>query len=167
MSDVGHAGLVRGSGWRVGTLVAGVLAVSLGLLLLWPDGEAVRQVILRIYLFGLHRGVPPRIGPEVYATFLNVVAFVPVAWLGVAVLHRRPTTVVLVLVALSALAELVQASPWLGRVPSLLDVVCNAAGAVLGALLGSRRPGVADEYDDTGVDEPGDEGLHPGTDRRD
>ena len=144
----------------------GVLAVALGLLLLWPDGEAVRQVVLRIYLFGLHRGVSARIGPEVYATVLNVLAFVPIAWLGVAVLHRRPTTVVLVLVALSALAELVQATPWLGRQPSLLDVLCNATGAVVGALLGSRRGGVPDEHDDTGLDEPGDERLHPGPHRR-
>ena len=148
-------------------LVAGVLAVALGLLLLWPDGEAVRQVVLRIYLFGLHRGVSPRIGPEVYAAVLNVVVFVPLAWLGVAVLRRRPRTVVLVLVAVSVVAELVQASPWLGRVPSLLDVVCNAAGAVLGAALGSRRLGVPDEHDDTRLEEPGDEGLHPGAHRRD
>ena len=148
-------------------MAAGVLAVALGLLLLWPDGEVVRQVILRIYLFGLHRGVPPPVGPEVYATVLNVVAFVPVAWLGVVVLRRRPATVVLVLVALSALAELVQASPWLGRNPSLLDVACNAAGAVIGALLGSRRRGAPDEHDDPGLGEPRDERLHPGPHRRD
>ena len=166
MNGVGDAGAVSGSGWRVWPVVAGVLGVALAVLLLWPDGEAVRQVILRIYLFGLERGVPSRIGPEVYATVLNVLAFVPVAWLGVAVLHRRPTTVVLVLVALSALAELVQVSPWLGRDPSLLDVACNAAGAVVGAVLGSRGRGAPDELDDTGLDEPGDERLDPGPHRR-
>lgn len=151
------------AGSAAATVLAVVLAVGLGALLLWPDGEAVRRLLLDVYLFGLRRGVSPRIGPEVYAAALNVLAFVPLGWIGVASWRRRAGTVAAVLVALSVGAELAQATPWLGRDPNVLDVVCNAAGAVAGVLLasvGGRR-----HDHDTGIHEPCDEPLHPGPDR--
>ena len=158
---------MSGRGGRVGSVAAVVLAlalaVGLGTLLLWPDGEAVRRLLLDLYLFGLRRGVSPRIGPEVYAAALNVLAFVPLGWIGVVVLRRRAVTVATVLTALSVGAELAQATPWLGRDPNVLDVVCNAAGAVMGVLLASVGRGRHD--DDAGIHEPRDEPLHPGPDR--
>ena len=47
-------------------------------------------------------------------------------------LRWPPVRVVLALVAFSAAVELVQALPAVARDPSLLDVGCNALGAVLG-----------------------------------
>jgi glycopeptide antibiotics resistance protein len=112
-------------------------AMGLAVLLLWPNGEAVRQLILRIYLFGLDRGVPPRVGPEFYAGVLNVLVFVPIGWAGVALLRRRALTVTLTILALSATVELVQALPMLERQPSTVDVACNSLGGMIGAFLGS------------------------------
>jgi glycopeptide antibiotics resistance protein len=127
---------VKALGWVVRS-VAVVGAVGLAALLLWPDGEAVRQLILRIYLFGLHRGVPARFGPEFYAAVLNVLVFIPIAWAGVVLLGRRALVVALAIFALSAIVELVQALPLLWRHPSLMDVVCNSLGGMIGAFLGS------------------------------
>lgn len=137
---------------RVGTALAVVLTALLGLLLLWPDGELVRQALLRIYLFFLHRGVPPSVTPEVWENALNVVVFVPVAALAVVALRRRPLHVVAFLVLASVAVELVQSL--LARDPSLVDVLCNSTGAVLGAGLGSalRRHARTDEV----VEEAGD-----------
>ena len=144
--------------------VSAVLAVAVAGLLLWPDGEAVRRLLLDLYLFGLRHGVPGRIGPEVYAAALNVLVFVPLGFIGVALLRRRPVTVSLFLLALSATVELAQALPVLGRVPSVLDVACNAAGGLVGALLASVVVGRGGEDEDAGLDEPGDERLHSGPD---
>ena len=146
-------------------MVSALLLVALAGLLLWPDGEALRRLLLDVYLFGLRHGVPGWIGPEVYAAALNVLVFVPLGWVGVAVLRRRPATVALGLLVLSATVELAQALPVLGRVPSLLDVACNAAGGLVGALLASVV-GRGDEDEDAGIDEPGDERLHSGPDGR-
>lgn len=123
---------------RPGTGVAVVLAVLLVPVLLWPDGEAVRRVVVDGYVVLLERGMPPAVRPEHYAAVLNVLAFVPLGWLGVAALRRRVATTVLVLAGASALVELVQLLPVLDREASLLDVACNTAGAALGALAASR-----------------------------
>jgi len=147
----------------VGTALVVLVGGALLLLLLWPDGESVRQLLLRLYLFGLHHGVPGSVNPDVYATVLNVVVFVPPGWLGVVLLRRRVLTVWLSLLAASAAVELVQALPWLGREASLLDVACNGAGALLGAVLGSatvRRRRRDD--DDARVGQPADERQDPG-----
>jgi glycopeptide antibiotics resistance protein len=157
---------VKDGGRRAGTVLAVLLVVAVGALLLWPNGEGVRRLLLDVYLFGLERGVPARVGPEVYATLLNVMAFVPLGWLGVAALHRRVPVVAATLLGASVVVELVQALPVMGRDPSVVDVACNAVGGLLGALLASavlaRRP----EHDDPGVDQAGDEPLDPGPDVR-
>jgi glycopeptide antibiotics resistance protein len=160
---------VPDGGGRHRTVVRGLALLAtatLALLLLWPDGEAVRQVLLRVYLFGLARGVPPRIGPEVYATVLNVIVFVPLGWIGVDLLRRRASTVALSLLALSVGVELVQALPALGRAPSLLDVACNAAGGLIGALLGSVVVRRRHQGQHTGVHETTDERHDGGLDGR-
>lgn len=154
---------VRG---RASVAVSAVLAAALAGLLLWPDGEAVRRVLLDVYLFGLRNGVPPRVGPEVYAAALNVLVFVPLGWIGVVLLRRGVLAVALGLLVVSATVELVQALPALGRVPSVLDVACNAVGGLVGAGLASVAVGRGPEDEDAGLDEPGDERLHPGPDDR-
>ncbi|MGG5259342.1 VanZ family protein [Phycicoccus avicenniae] len=137
---------------RAGTVLAVVLTALLALLLLWPQGDVVQRALLDIYLFFLHRGVPTWVTPEVWANALNVVVFVPVAALGVLLLRRRPLHVAGVLVLASAGVELVQFL--LDREPSVLDVLCNGAGAFIGAGLGSllRR----DARPEQAVEEAGD-----------
>jgi VanZ family protein len=151
---------------RAGTVVAAVLAVLLGALVLWPDGERVRRLVLDVYLFFLQRGVPPSVTPEHYAAALNVLAFVPLGWLGVA-LGRRPRTVVLALAAASGLVETLQLLPFLHRDASLLDVACNTAGAAVGALAASAVVGRGGRrLEDAGGEESLDESLDAGRDDR-
>jgi glycopeptide antibiotics resistance protein len=157
-------------GRRVAIGLAAGLAAGLAVVLLWPDGEAVRQAVLRVYVFFLHRGMPASVTPDVYAVVLNVVAFVPLGWVGVVLLRWSVPRVVLVLVALSAAVELLQALPGVGRDPSLLDVACNSLGAVIGALTASlvrrRRDGrLAAVADQARVDQSGDERRDVGGDR--
>ncbi len=139
---------------RPGTGVAVVLAVLLVPVLLWPDGEAVRRVVVDGYVLLLERGMPQQIRPEHYAALLNVLAFVPLGWLGVAALRVRVLTAVLVLAGLSGAVELVQLLPVMERQASLLDVACNTAGAAVGAFVASRVR--QDAGRDEVVDEPRD-----------
>ncbi len=147
---------------RVGTVVAAVVAVALGGVLLWPDGWAVNRLVVRIYVFFLDLGVPRAVTPDDYATALNVLAFVPLGWLGVSALRRSPVLVVAVLAAASALVETAQLWPGLGRQASLADLACNTAGAAVGAVLASAL--VHD--DDAGRDEAVDEAADPRADDR-
>lgn len=159
-----RSGATRAGASRAATFLAVVLAVLLGGLVLWPDGEQVRRLLLDVYLVGLHAGMPRVVTPEWYASTLNVLAVVPLGWLGVVALRRRPAVVVGALAAASVSVELLQATPLLHRDPSLADVLCNTAGAVVGALLGSalvRRAARRGVDEHAGGDEAGDEGAHP------
>ena len=151
----------RGREHRVAPVLAVVLAVLLVVALLWPDGWVLNRAVVRVYVFFLQRGMPQRITPEDYAVVLNVAVFVPLGWIGVALLRWPPVRVALALTAVSAAVELAQALPVVGRDPSLLDVACNALGAVVGVLAASvvgRRGHGGDGADDqAGVDQPGDE----------
>ena len=71
---------------RAGTVVAALLALLLGALVLWPDGERVRRLVLDVYLFFLDHGVPPSVTPEHYAAALNILAFVPLGLVAVKML---------------------------------------------------------------------------------
>ncbi|WP_392544990.1 VanZ family protein [Oryzobacter telluris] len=126
----------RAGGW----VAAGVTAViGLGVLavLLWPDGYAVNRAIVAVYVVFQRLGVPGSVTPEVYAAVLNVLAFVPLGWLGVVALRRRPSAVFAALVLMSVGVEAVQALPGLARDPSVVDVVLNGLGAALGVGLGT------------------------------
>lgn len=128
------------------TALAAVLAAALLAVLLWPEGWSLNRAVVAVYVFFLNLGVPAWVTPEAYAVVLNVLAFVPLGWLGVALLRRRPLAVVVVLAILSVAVELVQTLPGLSRDPSAVDVVLNTTGAVLGAGLGRltrRRAGNA------------------------
>ncbi len=153
---------------RLTTTLAVVLAVGLGLVLLWPDGWVVNRLVVDVYVFFLARGMPQAVTPEHYAAALNVLAFVPFGWLGVVGLRRRPWVVVAALAAVSMLVESVQLWPALHRDASPLDVVLNVTGAVVGALAGSlaiRRSGRGGDREDAGRDEPVDEGGDARSDR--
>ncbi|MBM6399149.1 VanZ family protein [Phycicoccus sonneratiae] len=143
---------------RVATVLALVFAVLLGGVLLWPDGSLVNRAVVEVYVVLLHAGVPSSVRPEHYAAALNVLAFVPLGWLGVAWLRRRVPVVVLALGGLSAAVEAVQLLPVLHREATLLDVACNTAGALLGALAGSlvREQPTGEELVDEGRDVGGD-----------
>ncbi len=78
---------------RVGTVLALVFAVLLGGVLFWPDGSLVNRGVVEVYVVLLDAGVPPAVRPEHYGAALNVVAFVPLGWLGVAWLRRRVAVV--------------------------------------------------------------------------
>ena len=121
---------------RAGTAIALALAVVVLAALLWPEGYAVNRAIVRVYAAGLRLGVPSSVTPEDYALLLNVLAFVPLGWLGVVALRGRPVVVVAALVGLSVAVELVQALPGVARDPSVGDVVLNGLGALAGAGLG-------------------------------
>lgn len=155
---------------RAGSAVAVVLAVALCGVLLWPDGWAVNRLVVRVYLVFLDLGVPTSVTPEHYAAMLNVLAFVALGWLGVAVLGRRPVAVVAVLAAASVLAETAQLWPALRREASLLDVACNVTGALIGAGAASLLVGLtrrrADRLEDTGGDEVVEEAGDRRGDRR-
>ena len=151
---------------RTATVLAALVTLGLVVLLLWPQGDLVRRIVLEVYLVGLtDLGVPPSITPEDYAVVLNALAFVLLGWLGVRLLRRSWLLVAGVLVGLSCTVELVQMLPVMQRQPQLLDVVANGLGAVLGAGLASalrQEPG-GQEVGDEGRDVvPDGGGRHPG-----
>jgi glycopeptide antibiotics resistance protein len=158
-----------GRGRRVATVLAVVLSAVLVAALLWPDGWALNRGVVRLYVFFLELGVPPSVTPDAYAVLLNVLVFAVLGAIGVALLGWPPARVALLLTAFSAAVELVQALPSVGRDPSLLDVVCNALGAVIGAVTASlvrrrRHHGEGPTHDQAGIHEPGDEGRDVGGD---
>ena len=168
--SVGDTGSGRaGRGRRAAMVLAVVLAVVLGAALLWPDGAAVNRGVVRLYVFFLDRGMPSSVTPEAYSVLLNVLAFALLGVIGVALLRWPPVRVALLLTAFSAAVELLQALPSIGRDPSLLDVACNALGAVVGVVAASvvrrrRHGGGGAAHDQAGIHETGDERRDVGGD---
>lgn len=144
--------------WRgvVVGLIGGAYAVSALAVLLWRDGEQVRQLLLRVYLFGLNDlGLPSWVTPGTYAALGNVLLFVPFG-VAVAALVARPGRPLSMVGAaagagllVSVAIEWVQTRSGWQRVPELSDVLLNSGGALLGAVLlrgwlglrGRQRPG--------------------------
>ncbi|MFN8045905.1 MAG: VanZ family protein [Dermatophilaceae bacterium] len=123
--------------------IAAVLGVpyvaAASLLLLWPNGEMVRRVLLKVYLYGLNDvGIPVTITPEDYATLANALLFLPLTLLGILLLGRRRAWLVAVLgIGSGFLIEFLQAHLGLARVVELSDALLNAGGAVAGAIVGA------------------------------
>lgn len=133
--------------WVGRLLVVAYLAV-VGVALLWPDGRDINRLFVDVYLVGRNWGVRG-LGPEDYATLANLVAFLPLAF-GLVVGWSRVKAWVwlVVVVALSVGAELLQRQLW--REPSVIDVVLNSSGAVLGTVLGWWRVKVSERSDRVG-----------------
>jgi glycopeptide antibiotics resistance protein len=92
-------------------------------------------------------GIAPLTGYDIVQTSANVVLFLPLGWLAIALTRLRWWQVTLAGFLLSTGIELGQA--WLRpeRVAAVSDVVANTSGAAVGALLASlllhRRERVA------------------------
>ena len=168
VDGTGERGTSTGAG--LARALAVLVVVGLTALLLWPDGFALNRFVVQVYVFFLERGMPPSVTPEDYAVLLNVLAFALLGMLGVLVLRGSAARVVAALVAFSVGVELFQAIPGVARDPSLLDVACNAVGAVVGVALASLvrpHPGRGDDVagDEAGVDQPVDEARDVGSER--
>ncbi|MCA0337588.1 MAG: VanZ family protein [Actinobacteria bacterium] len=118
--------------------VAVPYAVGVALLLVWPHGDQVREVQLAIWNFGKqHLGVPLSVGPDEYANLANALLVAPLTFVGVLLLTaRRWWLVLLIGCAVGVLAEFLQAELGLSRVAQVSDALLNAAGAVIGLLVG-------------------------------
>lgn len=112
--------------------------VGLALVLLWPTpvdrgaSEAVQAVVRLAHWLGFEW-----VSYSTVEVSANVVLFVPLGWLVAALLPRAFWWVgVLLGVGVSVTAEAAQLLFLPERFSSVVDVVANSAGALLGALLG-------------------------------
>lgn len=130
--------------------------VAAATLVLWPSGESVRHLLLRVYLLGLYDlGVPPSVTPEVYAAVANVLLLLPGTWALMVLLGRRRWPWVLALGVIGGVgAESAQAMFAAHRVFEWGDIAANLSGALLGVALGAatdrwlqRRAGLRGEAD--------------------
>jgi len=123
--------------WIAAMVLVGYLSCVV-ILLLWPDGEQVRRLLLDVYLYGLHDlGVPPTVTPDDYAAFANALLFLPVTMAAVVWWGRRRALLILMLgCGAGFAAEYLQATLGLARVAEASDALLNAVGATVGTLLG-------------------------------
>ena len=110
-------------------------AVALGVLLLGPWGSQLNRLTVGLYVF-FRTDVPIAPDwalPEHYGALLNVVLFVPVG-VGLALISRWSWSRIAVVATIgSAVVELSQAAI-VSRDSSVVDVVTNGLGALLGAV---------------------------------
>jgi len=110
-------------------------AVGLGVLVAGPWGQDLNDLTVRCYTFFRYDWpiAPLWVVPEHYGVLLNVLLFVPVGALLVALLGWPWWGAVLAAGLCSAAIEVVQ-SRWLERIGSVEDLVAHTVGAALGAL---------------------------------
>lgn len=140
---------MRDRRWAVA--LAGSYVVGLGVLVSAPWGWELNRFTVWLYVIFRYYWplAPDWTGPAHYGIALNVVLFVPLGAMLVA-LTRRPGWAVLGCLAGSALIELVQWR-WLEREGGWTDVVANTLGAVIGAVVVSlvtrdrSRPGAGSD----------------------
>ncbi|HPB71575.1 MAG TPA: VanZ family protein [Phycicoccus sp.] len=125
----------RGVAWAA---CAAYLAAALTLVL-WPNGESVRHLLLRVYLFGLYDlGVPPSVTPDWYAAVANVLLLLPGTWALMVLLGRRRWPWIVAVGLLGGVgAESAQAVFSAHRVFEWGDIAANVSGALLGVALGA------------------------------
>lgn len=123
--------------WIAG-VIAAVYAAGAATLVLWPVGEQVRRLLLRVYWFGLTQlGVPSTVTADDYATLANALLFTPLTLALVLLVGRRWALIIgLVGALLGFAAEHAQATLGLARVAELDDGLLNGAGAIMGTLAG-------------------------------
>lgn len=116
-------------------LVLLIYPLAAGWLLTTPHGWQINRLNVQVWItvlspFGLHRVITP----EQFAAFANVVLFVPLVW---ALWVLKPLWVWPVGAAVLSIAvELYQLSIG-SRDASMLDVLTNTLGSVLGAIVGA------------------------------
>ncbi len=136
--------------WLVVALISGAYLTAAALLLLWPNGERVRRLMLDVYLYGLyHLHLPIWMTPDVYSTIGNVLLFAPAGLALTLALGRRRVWWALGICLLASVGvEGAQATLLSARrVPEVGDVLGNTIGSGIGCALGSwwlsrsvRRP---------------------------
>lgn len=107
-----------------------------GMLVLWQDGWGINRLNVRIWAalltpFGLHR----HITPEQFAVVMNVVLVVPVGFALYLLWHRWWWALVILAGSIGVEAYQLRIGT---RDASVLDVVTNTAGGVIGILLARR-----------------------------
>lgn len=140
-------------GWlrdrRVLTALAAAYVVALAVLVTGPWGWALNRLTVALYVrFRLEWPIAPAwAGPDDFGVLLNVVLFVPLGALAVALTGRAWWWVTAVAALASIAIELVQWA-WLAREGGWQDVVANTLGGFVGAVAvsllgrrGSRRAG--------------------------
>jgi|SRR6188768_1184499 len=116
-------------------LVAGVTyVVVLLLLVMTPISWVLNRLTVRLYVVGAYDLHQRWLLPEHVGYLLNVLLFVPFGALVVLIARWPWWEAALVATAVSAAIEIVQYLPVLGREATLVDVVCNALGGLLGAM---------------------------------
>ena len=124
-----------GGGRPVVVVALAAYVLGLVVLLAGPWGWALNRLTVRLYVFFRYDWpiAPDAALPEHYGVLLNVVLFVPLAALLVAVSARPWWWVVLLAAGGSVLAEVVQGL-WLARQGDWRDVAANTLGALIGAV---------------------------------
>lgn len=107
-----------------------------GMLVLWQDGWGINRLNVRIWAalltpFGLHR----HITPEQFAVAMNVVLVVPAGFALYLLWHRWWWALVILAGSIGVEAYQLRIGT---RDASVLDVVTNTAGGVIGILLARR-----------------------------
>ena len=115
--------------------MAGVTyVVVLLLLVMTPISWVLNRLTVRLYVVGAYDLHQRWLLPEHVGYLLNVLLFVPFGALVVLIARWPWWEAALVATAVSAAIEIVQYLPMLGREATLVDVVCNALGGLLGAM---------------------------------
>jgi hypothetical protein len=106
-----------------------------GVLVLWPDGERVRRILLDVYFFAVDDlGLPRWGGPDGYAVLGNVLLLTPLAVaITVYAGWRRWWVAVGSCALISMIVEWAQTQTGMQRVPEWPDVYANVGGALVAA----------------------------------
>ena len=99
-----------------------------------PISWVLNRLTVRLYVVGAYDLHQRWLLPEHVGYLLNVLLFVPFGALVVLIARWPWWEAALVATAVSAAIEIVQYLPMLGREATLVDVVCNALGGLLGAM---------------------------------
>lgn len=117
----------------LGAAILVMFPLAGGLLVLWQDGWAINRLNVWVLItllgpFGLHR----HITPEQFAAVMNVALFVPVGFALYLIWHRWWWALVVLGISLSIEGYQFMIGT---RIASVLDVLTNTAGGIIGILL--------------------------------
>lgn len=116
---------------RLGTALLLSYGIATLLLVFSPISWQLNRLTVRLWVALTNRVPGQGLLPEDVGTILNVVLFVPVGF-ALGLLTTSPRRALAIAIGASALIEIIQLIPTLGRQASLSDVLTNAAGAAVG-----------------------------------